>query len=582
MLYLKIIILYIKMLKLLLVTSFIIGSYAVRVIPSPDLHPLQTEFHPSSSVGGLRLAHVFVHESKYIINHHHLPKTEHDRRRMTGMYNITDGCCSLETERDRIRTAAALNFHIYPDDFRDNFDEETGEDKYGKQRVFNDGNSWMTWLPKNITGVDASIANENYLRLQEHLLTNYLTSDISTASWERLHNPIDKYNNGKMESVGVSMGVYEAVDGTQFFVFRGTYSMGDFENVLRMIKDWTIENTRDDIINAWVDAGQNVTSEMEDREDDGFLEECSLRAGATYLSYTGSLKLSMAVDDVSYEDIRKHGYWPLTKMMVRTLLPVDRDVTKDPTIYITGHSQGGSRASLVSMWLEKEDGEKYKTYSLSPIGVQCFSRQLSYLPGSSSGADYLNDVDPYIFHDQITSYKHPLDVFAMIDLQPGRVCHYGTTLLSTSRPGGSDLMSYFKRIVGYTGPQIYIGYTGPMLDVNPFNEEPFKNFAVTRYWTHSNIWMNILFAQSEFLKEDGTTDGGCWDAEIVPVDDPENICPSGNSNTSCNGLFLGMGVFAFICILLFPLVLFYGCYLRYKLYRPILIPIQLVVSTDRL
>jgi hypothetical protein len=142
--------------------------------------------------------------------------------------------------------------------------------------------------------------------------------------------------------------------------------------------------------------------------------------------------------------------------MVREVLPADRDLSAEPNIYISGHSQGGARASLVSMWLEKIDGKKYKTYSISPLGVQCFSRRLSFLPGSSEGQNYLADVDPYIFHDQITSIMHPLDYYALTDYQPGKVCHLGSSLLGTSQPGGADLENYIDKMVGYTGPELMV------------------------------------------------------------------------------------------------------------------------------
>jgi hypothetical protein len=514
----------------------ILGIYStnvVRIISSPELHALQAEFHPSSSVGGLRLAHVFTHNDRDIV-HHHLPKSEHDRRRLAGMYNMTDGCCSLETERDRVRTSAALNFHIYPVEDKNTFDEETQTDKLGRTELFDNGDVWFTWGSKNSTGAEKAEEYEFYGHKQDHLLHNYLLSDIDTSSWDTLYNPEEQYNKGARDATGVSMGVYEAIDGTQLFVFRGTYGDGDIKNIFRMTKDWVIEKTTDDIINSWEELGKNVTDEMENKSDDGLPEECLMRAGSTVYSYIGGYKLSNKVDDVSYDDIQKYGYWPLTKLMIRALLPADRDKTKDPSIYITGHSQGGARASLVSMWLEKEDGEKYRTYALAPVGVQCFSRSLSYLPGSSYGMDYLDDVNPYIFHDQITSYKHPLDIFARIDLQPGRVCHYGSSLLNTSRTGGSDLISYFERIVGFTGPMILIP---------TFNKIPPHDFAMTRYWSHSIMWMNLLFSQDEFLKDDGTTDGGCWDEDIVTEDDPDNICPTGESNSKCDAAFTGLLAF---------------------------------------
>jgi len=255
---------------------------------------------------------------------------------------------------------------------------------------------------------------------------------------------------------------------------------------------------------------------------------------------------------VSASDIKKYGYWPITKMMVRALLPADRDQDAEPNIFISGHSQGGARASLVSMWLEKEDGKKYKTYSLSPLGVQCISRQLAFLPGSTNGADYLDDVDPYVFHDQITSYLHPFDVYALTDYQPGKVCKYGSSRLNTDEQGGADLQSFFERIVGYSGPVLYN---------NIFQQAPSMNFGLTRYWTHSISWMNVLFSQDEFLTEEGVTDGGCVDAVVVSKEDPDNMCPEGDSDAKCDALYFGLALGVFLVVICIPvLIICYCCH----------------------
>ena len=70
-------------------------------------------------------------------------------------------------------------------------------------------------------------------------------------------------------------------------------------------------------------------------------------------------------------DFITNGYWPLTKELLRIVFPVGRDLSTEPTTYITGHSQGGGRAELAALWLEAQDGKAYKTYSFDGVGVQC-------------------------------------------------------------------------------------------------------------------------------------------------------------------------------------------------------------------
>ena len=128
------------------------------------------------------------------------------------------------------------------------------------------------------------------------------------------------------------------------------------------MKDWILEKAGDSVIQAWEGIGETFTDEMKSRKGGDLQSRCGMRAGTTLFTNMHNGDLAESVEGVSASDIKKYGYWPITKLMVRSLLPADRDQNLDPTIYISGHSQGGARASLVSMWLEKEDGVAYKTY----------------------------------------------------------------------------------------------------------------------------------------------------------------------------------------------------------------------------
>ena len=132
----------------------------------------------------------------------------------------------------------------------------------------------------------------------------------------------------------------------------------------------------------------------------------------------------------------------------------------------------------------------------------------------------------------------------MTDFQPGQVCHYGTSrLAATDGDGGSKLMEYVKRIVGYSGPILYVGV---------FTPQPTIDFEYTRMWTHSISWMNILFSDLEFLDEDGVTDGGCFMEEIRAKGSSE--CPNGNADKLCYALLFGLTTAVLVAILV-PIVL---------------------------
>ena len=72
-------------------------------------------------------------------------------------------------------------------------------------------------------------------------------------------------------------------------------------------------------------------------------------------------------------EIISRGYWELSKHLV------DRVVAGLPAgqqLHISGHSQGGTRASLVAMYLQKRTGVAYPTTTFAGTGASCASRMM--------------------------------------------------------------------------------------------------------------------------------------------------------------------------------------------------------------
>ncbi|GMH89151.1 hypothetical protein TrVE_jg11726 [Triparma verrucosa] len=519
----------------------------LQVVKNEDMHPMQAEDHPASSVGGLRLSK-FYHwhlDEPSLLQEHVMEEDEYRRRLELGVYNFTEGCCSLKTERERVRTAAALNFHFYPYAYDELFDDDSGEVAWGKAEIYEKGDALDRTNGKlGATAEERAKNAELYQKKQQSFMASFLTSDALTEEWDPRHYPEDTFNEGSSTATGVAMGVYESSDGEKMIVFRGSYSTGDFDNIVKWIKDWILDRMEQRVKDSYTDMGYELTDEQKARSGGDVQSRCALRAGTTVFTQLHNTDLANNADGITKEDIKRYGYWPITKMMVRQVLPTSRSISSEGPTYITGHSQGGARASLVSMWLEKEDNVKYRTYAMSPVGVSCFSRKLSFLPGSTEGENLLHDVDPTYIHDQIVSYYHPFDFYALMDYQVGTVCKYGTSRLHTDLEGGSDLMHWVDKTVGYTGPEL-------MVDM--FQTIPADVFGKTRFWTHSILWMNIIFENATILLPDGTTDGGCSNEVLIPEGDPDKLCPEGDSDATCNALFLGVGVFLFALIVAVPL-----------------------------
>jgi hypothetical protein len=446
----------------------------------------------------------------------------------TDVYNISEGLPTTQlltemTEREIVRAAAAIHYIQYDFEFDDHYDDVKKESTVFEP-IYAKGHTLFGTSGALAETNEMGYNEEQWFIRQKELVGEHLAENEDDWEYYMKHDPESLYNNGKSAgAAGVTYSIYEDREGNQMFNFRGSYTDGDYNIVLNWMNEWYLEKAGAWSIDAWEKTGHTVSSEMKGRTEASLPTECAWRLATPGLYETNADVLYEGLKgtnlEVSKDDVRKKGMWELTKKIVRKFLPEDRDKESEKLTVFTGHSQGGARANLVSMWLEKQDDFKYKSIAIAPLGLQCWTREMSPHMNEDP-ADLLDDLDPYVFHDQCVSYLHPLDLYAGSDFQPGRVCEYGNTLLGTDRPGGKDLEYWFEKIVGFPG------YLVTTPDLDPV---PFYDFRMSRYWTHSISFANMLFSSTEFLAEDGTTDGGCYDADIIPENDPDGQCPTGTS-----------------------------------------------------
>jgi len=178
------------------------------------------------------------------------------------------------------------------------------------------------------------------------------------------------------------------------------------------------------------------------------------------------------------------------------------------TFMLTGYSAGGTRASLLSMYFEKKFGKSYETISFVAPGPLCFARHMA------TGANLLEDVDPYIMHQQITEYVNPLDFYGNFDYDAGNVCLVGTTNLECSA-AAKDC----EHIYGRTATTNMIA-DGLYKDIMRKRK---RCSYQTHYWLGG---MDKILLNDSFLHVDGTTDGGCSMRSAIPSSDPHGLCPT--------------------------------------------------------
>lgn len=315
-------------------------------------------------------------------------------------------------------------------------------------------------------------------------------------------------------------------NGVRVIVFRGSWSPGDFANMELWITDWILEKMTDKYRTMWADAGLGAyTAEMELRATEGdTVARTGIRLGKWAGDYgitgvTSQEKLAEVVADgqeagdptvsgIKFnEDIAEdYGYWPLTRHFVDSFAA---DATTD-NLLLTGHSQGGSRAQLASMYLQKRYGKTINGVTFSATGAGCFPQLLW------SGKNYLDDVDPLVVHEQLTDYSHPLDPWGTgLGEDVGKECLYVTSPKLEETAG----YRWCSKIWGYTGPALIWANAG-------FSDADIKNnFKICRYFTHFMPSVYADVSANGVFGDDGTPlQGTCFPAKIPTK------CPTGDAD----------------------------------------------------
>ncbi|KAL7565849.1 hypothetical protein ACA910_007408 [Epithemia clementina (nom. ined.)] len=157
------------------------------------------------------------------------------------------------------------------------------------------------------------------------------------------------------------------------------------------------------------------------------------------------------------------GYWTLTRYLIRQVAQQAQE--RNHYLLLTGHSQGGTRAQLASMYLHQQAEasssaaaaaassssttsssntttstttsssssfptsqvvKHHSTVTFGASGSSCMARQLWY----QSNAELLSSVNPFVPQNQLTEYVHPLDPWGNALLgrdNGGHVCFWGST-----------------------------------------------------------------------------------------------------------------------------------------------------------
>jgi len=131
-------------------------------------------------------------------------------------------------------------------------------------------------------------------------------------------------------------------------------------------------------------------------------------------------------------------------------------------------------------------------------------------------------------HSQITQYIHVLDPFDAIDFSGGQVCKFGIAEAAAANPvdgRDSGAKDFCAKVIGYSGALFVGHFIGSFSDSNPGTEAG-NAYAQCLYFTNFMPSIALLLNIDSVLAADGTSDGSCTSAPIVPADDPAGLCPA--------------------------------------------------------
>jgi len=456
----------------------------------------------SFELGAVHAVHLKADEAVHV-RHEVVPRDPSSRR-------LTPGDIAFGTRRDVVRSFMALNVAILPDVY-----------------------SWSEEFLEPIIQAGDSLYGPNIASPEEELrieleLYNGIIQDLEEAS--------DEY--GDVHALGLDVRASEGsgVHAMEFYkegfgtvvVFRGSYSGGDYDQFAVWTSDWIMTRMAAQLKYQWINrAGLEWTDEMAAREDMhvDVLVRAAFSAGAwmnggAFLD--GMVNASVAHEELDAAEVARTGYWELTKTIADSVRESVSANARTP-LYITGHSQGGARASLVSMYFEKRYNESIETITFSGIGTSCLSRGSSGF-GGTYHTDLTADVDPFIHHPQITDYSHVLDALGFMDYDAGSHCTFGTSDAQTSAAA-----RWCANMFGYSGAHLFTAGSLP----NTGTIE--TSFERCRYFTH--VWQGMIhaLANDNYLFEDGTTDGGCSPAGPISREDPQSLCNTGSGLWEVDG-----------------------------------------------
>jgi hypothetical protein len=278
------------------------------------------------------------------------------------------------TSRAQILALAKLNFLAYPGDRDEIINGYYGPEIVDPIYKAGDG-AFGSNLTSELDKIEAM-----------HKVIEAEVNQTAGASWAYKNTP-----NTARKTIGVAALEFTRGNLT-LLVFRGTFTPGDYNNINNWIIEWVLGSMTAHMKRVWTDqAGLDWGPDLQDKAQQSTFKQTMVinavvAAMSPFLSSAFPSDLAAAVAGLanlsfSAADAARLGYWPLDKLIADSARAAA--AARGGELRLSGHSQGGTRAQLVSMYLRKRYGETYPGITFGATGAMCLARRLG------SGADLL-------------------------------------------------------------------------------------------------------------------------------------------------------------------------------------------------
>ena len=221
----------------------------------------------------------------------------------------------------------------------------------------------------------------------------------------------DRAGDDKDRQVGLHAKVFRRAEDV-VVAFQGSFSIADYALSFLWYKPWFVARHADRSRAVWKHR-TGTAAVGEETPATYFFSRVFVEALLAYEHRRAINRLAETTADLVSDraQLEQDKYLALAKVLLRRTL---RDVGPGASVSLTGHSIGGTYATLLSIWAYEELGVTLQTTTFGALGIACMAAERLHMAARS---------EPY---GHIVNIADELDPFPMVDSHPGAVVYFSS------------------------------------------------------------------------------------------------------------------------------------------------------------